>query len=175
MPRDCPPPRRMPSPARVSRTPTTRIGNLTEIDSSVAANDWAYEFDAYSRLACALQGSSCASGSTRVLFTLDALDRATTRVKGSSTTSLAYRGIGESLVKTVNGSTTTTYVSTASGTPLGEKTGSTSSFYLRDPHGDVIGLASTGAANQGTASFDPWGTGLATTGQTSFLGYQGDM
>jgi RHS repeat-associated protein len=151
------------------------IGNLTGIDSSVATNDWTYAFDAYSRTTCAVQGSTCASGSTRVLFSLDALDRATTRTKGSATTSLTYRGIGESLAKTVNGATTTMYASTPTGAPLAEKTSSISSFYLRDPHGDVVGLASTTATNQGTASFDPWGRGLATTGQTAFLGYQGDM
>jgi RHS repeat-associated protein len=137
--------------------------------------DWTYTFDPHSRLTCAVQGSTCASGSTRVLFTMDALDRATTRVKGSSTTSLTYRGLGEMIAKTVNGSTTTTYASGAGDAPLGEKTGSTASFYLRDTHGDVVGLASTAAANQGTRAFDPWGVSLATTGQVSFLGYQGDM
>lgn len=151
------------------------VGNLTGIDSSIAANDWTYAFDAFSRTTCAVQGTSCASGSTRVLFTLDALDRARTRSKGSTTKTLTYRGIGEQLAKTVQGSTTTTYVSTIAGAPLAEKTGSTSSFYLRDPHGDVVGLASTAAANQGTASFDPWGRSLATTGTTSFLGHQGDI
>ena len=151
------------------------IGNLTGIDSSIAANDWTFAYDAYSRTTCAVQGTSCASGSSRVLFTLDALDRAMTRVKGSSTTSLTYQGMGENLAKTVNGATTTAYLSTGSAGPLAEKTGSVSSFYLSDPHGDVVGLASTGAANQGTVSFDPWGSKIVTTGQSSFLGYQGDM
>jgi YD repeat-containing protein len=137
------------------------IGNLTGIDSSIAANDWTSTFDPYSRLTCAVQGSTCASGSTRVLFTMDALDRALTRTKGSSVTSLTYQGIAESLAKKVVGSTTTTYVSTGVGAALGEKTGTTASFYLRDPHGDVVGLASTAAVNQGTSAFDPWGTSLA--------------
>jgi RHS repeat-associated protein len=152
-----------------------QIGNLTGADSSIAANDWTYAYDPYSRLTCAVQGTSCASGSTRVLFAMDAIDRALTRTKGSSLTSLTYQGIAESVVKKVEGSTTTTYANTGGGAPLAEKTGSTVSFYLRDTHGDVVGLASTGAANQGTFSFDPWGKSLATTGQTSFLGYQGDM
>ncbi len=43
----------------------------------------------------------------------------------------------------MTGATTTSYAFTASGAPLAEKTGSTTSFHLRDPHGDVIGLAST--------------------------------
>jgi RHS repeat-associated protein len=151
------------------------VGNLTGIDSSIGTNDWTYAYDPYARLTCAVQGSSCASGSSRVLYTMDALDRALTRTKGSSVTSLTYRGIAESLVKKVEGTTTTTYASTAGGAPLAEQTGSTASFYLRDPHGDVVGLASTAAADQGSASFDPWGRNLASTGQSSFLGYQGDM
>jgi RHS repeat-associated protein len=151
------------------------VGNLTGIDSSVAANDWTYAYDPYSRLTCAVQGSDCSSGSTRVLFGLDAIDRAITRTKGSSVTSLTYRGISEALAATMNGSVTTLYASNISVQPLAEKTGSTVSFYLRDPHGDVVGLASTSAGDQGTSSFDPWGKSLATTGQTSFLGYQGDM
>jgi RHS repeat-associated protein len=152
-----------------------QVGNLTQIDSSVATNDWTSTFDAFSRLTCSVQGTSCASGSTRVLFALDALDRARTRSKGSVTKTLTYQGISEQVAETVEGSTTTTYASTAGGAPLAEKTGSTTSFYLRDPHGDVVGLASTAAANQGTASFDPYGRSLATTGTTSFLGYQGDI
>lgn len=70
-----------------------------------------------------------------VLFSLDALDRALTRTKGSAVTSLTYQALGETLAKTVNGSSTTTYVSTGEGA-LAEKTGSTAKFYLRDPHGD---------------------------------------
>jgi YD repeat-containing protein len=70
-----------------------QIGNLTGIDSSAGTNDWTYDYDPYSRLTCAVQGSSCASGSSRVLFTMDALDRALTRTKGSSVTSLTYRGM----------------------------------------------------------------------------------
>jgi RHS repeat-associated protein len=151
------------------------IGDLTSVDSSIAANDWTYAYDPYSRLTCAVQATSCASGSSRVLFTMDAFDRALTRTKGSASTSFTYQGIAESVAKTVNGSTTTTYISTGSGAPVAEKTGSTASFYLRDTHGDVVGLSSTAAAIQGTSAFDPWGKSLATTGQSSFLGYQGDM
>jgi RHS repeat-associated protein len=151
------------------------IGDLNGIDSSIASNDWTYVSDAYARLTCAVQGTSCASGNTRVLFTMDPLDRALTRTKGSSVTSFTYQGVAESLAKTVNGATTTTYVYTGAGAALAEKTGSTASFYLRDLHGDIVGLTSTSAANQGTSSFNPWGKSLAKTGQSSFLGYQGDM
>ncbi len=150
------------------------VGNLKQIDSSIASNDWTFTYDPYSRLTCAVQGSTCASGAGRVLFTLDALDRALSRAKDAATTSFTYRGSVETVVQS-SGSSTTTYAYTAGGDPMAEKTGTIASFYLRDLHGDVVGLASTVAANQGTSSFDPWGRSLISTGQTSFLGYQGDM
>jgi RHS repeat-associated protein len=96
-------------------------------------------------------------------------------VEGHNPKTLTCQGIAEQLARTVEGTTTTTYASTVGGAPLAEKTRTTASFYLRDPHGDVVGLASTTPANQGTASFDPYGRRLATTGTTSFLGYQGDV
>src|SRR5207248_10655103 len=131
-------------------------------DSSINANDSAYTYDPFSRMTCAQQATTCISG-TRVLPTYDALDRMVSRVYGSSTTNYTYQGLGETLAKQVTGSTTSTYASTGSGGPLGEKTGSTTSFDLLDPHRDLVGLVSTGAASQGTLAFDPWGSKLATS------------
>jgi RHS repeat-associated protein len=52
--------------------------------------------------------------------------------------------------------------------------GGTAKLYLADPHGDIVGLVSTAAANQATTSYDPFGqTTTAATG--SLLGYQGDL
>jgi len=149
------------------------IGDLTKIDSSINSNDWAFTFDAYSRTTCAQQATTCTSG-TRVLPTYDALDRMVSRVYGSATTNYTYQGLSETLAKAVTGSTTTTYAHTGSGGPLGEKTGSTVSYDLLDPHGDLVGLVSTGAASQGTTAYDAWGKPLATSGTQSALGYQGD-
>ncbi|HEY6567029.1 MAG TPA: RHS repeat-associated core domain-containing protein [Actinomycetota bacterium] len=69
----------------------------------------------------------------------------------------------------------TTYAHTASGAPMAEKTGSVVSFHLRDPHGDVVRLASAGGANQGTVAYDAYGKPLAASGSASLLGYQGDI
>jgi RHS repeat-associated protein len=152
-----------------------KIGNLTGVDSSVGTKDWSYSYDPYSRTTCAKQATTC-TGTTAVTFSYDALDRAFARSYNSATTSYTYSGITETLAKTqVGAGTPTTYVHTASGAPMAEKTGSTVSFHLRDPHGDVVGLASTGAVNQGTAAYDAYGKPLASSGTTSLLGYQGDI
>lgn len=44
-----------------------KIGDLTLVDSSIAANDWSYSYDAYGRMTCAKQATTCTSGATRVL------------------------------------------------------------------------------------------------------------
>lgn len=154
--------------------PHDAVGNLTGVDSSVAANDWTYTYDALfpddMRRAGHLLRLGGHPGPVRPRRARPGEDP----TKGSTTTTFTYRGMGEQIAKTT-GSTTTTYVSIPGGEPLAEKTGSTASFYLRDPHGDVVGLASTVAGNQGTSAFDPYGKVLATTGASSFLGYQGDM
>ena len=56
--------------------------------------------------------------------------------------------------------------------------GSTPYFYLRDPHGDIVGSVTTAAAYQTTRSFDSFGKTLATSqvsGSQPVLGYQGDL
>ena len=154
-----------------------KVGNLTKIDSSIAANDTTYTYDAYSRLKCArLASTTCPTGGTSVEFAYDAFDRAFSRAYNSQTTSYTYQGVGEVVAKAVVGSTTTTYAHTEAGAPLAEKVGTGSPMFdLRDPHGDVIGMVSTSAVNQGTSAFDPYGKVLATTGTQSTFGYQGDI
>jgi RHS repeat-associated protein len=152
---------------------TDGIGDLTLTDSSIATNDWAQTYDAYGRLTCSKQATSCSSGTTRVLLTLDALDRALNRSYNGTTTAYTYSGLSEQVAKAV-GSATTTYAFTPGGSPLGEATAGTAKLYLADPHGDIVGLVSTAAANQATTSFDPFGqTTTASTG--ALYDYQGDI
>ncbi len=152
-----------------------QIGNLTKADSSVAANDWAFTYDSFSRVTCAKQATTCGT-SPSVQFTYDAFDRAVTRAYNGSTTTYTYQGTSEAIAKAVTGSTTTSYAYTAGGEPMAEKTGAAApTFHLRDPHGDVVGMVSTTAANQGTVAFNAYGKALAATGTQSILGYQGDM
>jgi YD repeat-containing protein len=155
------------------------IGDLTLVDSSIGTNDWSYTYDAWGRTTCAKQAPTCASGSGQVSWKLDAFDRTFTRsaTAGSKTTvtTPTYRGIGEQLAKLVEVSTTTLELASPSGIPMGEKVGSGSPrFFLADPHGDIVGLVSTQAANLGTGAFDPYGAPItAPTG--SVLGSQGDL
>jgi hypothetical protein len=64
----------------------------------------------------------------------------------------------------VAGTTTSLYAFTAGGAPLAQQVAGVTSFGLRDPHGDVVGLVSTSAGNTGTSAFDPWGKVLGTSG-----------
>jgi YD repeat-containing protein len=105
------------------------IGGLTKVDSSISANDWAYTYDAYGRMSCAKQATGCSSG-TRTLPVYDALDRTVSSTYGSTTTTNAFRGITETLSRRAVGSAVTTYVASASGTPLAEKA-TNAYFYLR--------------------------------------------
>ena len=151
------------------------IGDLTLSDSSIATKDWAYAYDAFGRLSCAKQATTCTSGTTRVQFAYDAMDRAATRTNNSVTTTYTYQGTSETIAKAV-GSATTTYAYGAGAQPIAEKTGAAAPlFHLRDPHGDVVGLVTTSAANQGTRAYDPYGRVLAVSGTQSILGYQGDI
>ena len=118
---------------------------------------------------------ACTSGTSRVQFAYDAFDRAATRTNNSVTTTYTYQGVSETIAKAV-GSATTTYAYGAGAQPIAEKTGAAAPlFHLRDPHGDVVGLVTTSAANQGTRSYDPYGRVLAVSGTQSVLGYQGDL
>jgi RHS repeat-associated protein len=153
------------------------IGDLTTADSSIAANDWAYAFDAYGRMSCAKQATGCTSGTTRTLPTYDALDRTISSTYSGTTTTNVFRGVTDVLSRQVVGSSTTAYANNLDGTPIAQKA-TNAYFYLRDPHGDVVGSVTTAAANQTTRSFDPFGNVLATTqasGSQPVLGYQGDL
>ena len=154
-----------------------QVGNLTQANSTINANDWAYGWDAYSRMTCAkAAATACTSGATRVQFAYDAFDRAATRTYNSATTTYTYQGTSEVITKAISGATTTLYAYGAGGQPMAEKTGAAAAtFHLRDPHGDVVGMVSTAATNQGTVAYDPYGKALATSGAQSMLGYQGDI
>ncbi len=147
-----------------------QIGDLKVIDRSGTANDWSYNYDAYGRMICAKNSITC-SGTGTITFTLDALDRLLSRV-GTTTTAYTWSGLSEDPAKTVEGKTTTYYAYTRSGSPLAQKA-ATLGFYLSDPHGDIVGTAAAGAVS-GSRSYDPWGKPLATSGSSSYLGYQGD-
>jgi RHS repeat-associated protein len=125
-------------------------------------------------MTCAKVGTAC-SGTGLVTYTLDALDRVLSR-SGTATKTFTYSGMGETIARTVEGSNTYLYLHTAGGgSPLAQKKGSAIRWYLRDTHGDVVGLITPTGGNQGTVAFDPWGTKLGVTGtETAAFGFQGD-
>jgi RHS repeat-associated protein len=59
-------------------------------------------------------------------------------------------------------------------THLARKQGSAIRFFLTDLHEDVVGLSDTTGALTGTASYSPWGEKRTITGETAYLGFQGD-
>jgi RHS repeat-associated protein len=68
--------------------------------------------------------------------------------------------------------TTTTYANVPAG-PLAQRSGTTVRYYLRDQHGDTVGLGTTSATLAGTALYDPWGQVLAGTGEMATAPAQG--
>jgi RHS repeat-associated protein len=92
------------------------------------------------------------------------LDRVLSRTSGGATATYTYQGLGETLARTVVGSATTNYASTPGG-PLAQRVGTTTRYYLRDPHGDLVGWSNTSGTLVGTALYDPWGQLLSATGE----------
>lgn len=146
---------------------TDELGNLTGIDAPGTSSDWTFAYDAWSQLRTATQGS------TVINYALDALGRLLTRTNGSASTSYLYRGTSEDISKaTPSTGSATTYTYSAGG-PLAQKIGTTKRLYLRDVHGDVVGLTDTAGVAKGTRTFDPYGRQRTSTGETSVLGFQG--
>lgn len=53
--------------------------------------------------------------------------------------------------------------------PAAQKIGNTKRYYLRDLHGDLVGLSDTNGALQGTGLYDPWGELLSATGDMAVV------
>ena len=136
------------------------VGNLTAIDRTGVTNDWFFTYSPWNQLTKAER----VPGTSDVTYTLDALDRMLSRTSSGATADYAYQGASEVLAKSVVGGTTTSYAHTPGG-PLAQKIGSTSRYYLRDFHGDLVGWSSTTGSLVGTALYDPWGQLLSSTGE----------
>ncbi len=151
------------------------MGNLVAVENtSDSSKNWTYDYDPFSRLVCAENDMSC-SGSGAITFALDALDRAVTRTKDSTATTYRYRGVGEVPAKTTTGGTSTRYANTLAGEPIAQRTGSTTRFFLKDMHGDTVGLVNTLAQDRMSVAFDPWGELLGQSGsETTWFGFQSD-
>ncbi len=104
-----------------------------------------------------------------VVYTVDALQRTLTRASGGATTSYTFRGTGEEIAKAQVGTGTPTCYAYSPGGPLATRSGTTGSSlrcFIRDLHGDVVGVAATSGGPQmkGTILYSPWGSPGPSTG-----------
>jgi RHS repeat-associated protein len=135
------------------------VGNLTTIDRTGGSNDWFFTYSPWNQLTKAERSP----GSADVAYTLDALDRVLSRASTGATSDYTYQGTGETLAKSSASGSTSLYAHTPAG-PLAQRIGTTTRYYLRDFHGDLVGFSDTAGALQGTGLYDPWGELLSGTG-----------
>jgi RHS repeat-associated protein len=159
------------------------IGELTKIDKpGGTANDWNLVYSSWGALKTAAHKTT---GTPDVAYTSDALDRVLSRVAGS-TTSYTYSGTGEEAAKAQVGATTPAFYAFTSGGPLAQRTGTdatTLRYFVKDLHGDVVGLAATTGTNpmKGSILYSPWGVPGTKSGEFAtfpaqgHLGFQGQL
>nr|WP_275888150.1 RHS repeat-associated core domain-containing protein [Nonomuraea lactucae] len=123
-------------------------------------------FDAFDRL--------IADGDS--LYSYDALDRSTSRTRGTTKQLFAYSGLGNDLAAITDsgGAVQAKYGRDPFGGLLGQKEGTNPALAtLTDLHGDLVATFSSSALATTTA-YDPFGTVTAQTGVKTILGYQGE-
>ncbi|MFI7151850.1 RHS repeat-associated core domain-containing protein [Nonomuraea sp. NPDC050022] len=144
-------------------TYTPRGTLATETKAGATTN---YTFDAFDRL--------IADGDS--LYSYDALDRVSSRIKGAVKQNFAYAGLSNDLAALTDssGAIQAKYGRDAGGTLLGQQEGTNPALAtLTDLHGDLVATYSTTALATTTA-YDPFGTVTAQTGVKTTLGYQGE-
>jgi RHS repeat-associated protein len=159
------------------------IGELTKIDRSPGdSNDWNYAYNSWGDLTSAAH----VAGMPDVSYTLDALDRVLSRTASGTITSYTYRGTGEEAAKAQVGAATPIFYAFSPGGPLAQRTGTdaaTLRYFVKDLHGDVVGLAATTGTNpmKGSILYSPWGVPGTKTGEFAtfpaqgHLGFQGQL
>ncbi|MBB6344345.1 RHS repeat-associated protein [Nonomuraea muscovyensis] len=123
-------------------------------------------FDAFDRL--------IADGDS--LYSYDALDRVTTRTRGTTKHLFAYSGLGNDLAAITDtaGGVQAKYGRDPFGGLLGQQEGTNPALAtLTDLHGDLVATF-TGTALATSTAYDPFGTVTAQTGAKTNLGYQGE-
>ncbi|MGW4966060.1 RHS repeat-associated core domain-containing protein [Nonomuraea sp. NPDC004186] len=124
-----------------------------------------YTFDAFDRL--------IADGDS--LYSYDAMDRMTSRIRGTAKYTFAYSGLSNDLaaISDSGGTVQAKYSRDAVGSLLGLKEGTGAAVAtLSDLHGDLVATYTTSL--QTSAAYDPFGTVTAQTGTKTNLGYQGE-
>ncbi|GGO83687.1 hypothetical protein GCM10012289_77670 [Nonomuraea cavernae] len=123
-------------------------------------------FDAFDRL--------IADGDS--LYSYDALDRLTSRIRGTSHQTFAYTGLGNDLatISDTSAGVQARYGRDPAGGLLGQQEGTNPALAaMTDLHGDLVATFSSTALATTTA-YDPFGTITAQTGTPTNLGYQGE-
>ncbi|WP_162794652.1 RHS repeat-associated core domain-containing protein [Nonomuraea lactucae] len=123
-------------------------------------------FDAFDRL--------IADGDS--LYSYDALDRVTTRIKGASKHHFAYAGLGNDLaaLTDTSGAVQARYGRDPFGGLLGQQEDTNPALgTMSDLHGDLVATF-TSTALATTTAYDPFGTVTTQTGAKANLGYQGE-
>ncbi|TMR97992.1 LamG-like jellyroll fold domain-containing protein [Nonomuraea basaltis] len=124
-----------------------------------------YTFDAFDRLIA----------DSDSLYSYDALDRVTSRIRGTAKQSFAYSGLGNDLAAIAGsgGAVQARYARDPAGALLGLQEGTSAAVAaLSDLHGDLV--ATFTSSLQTSAAYDPFGTVTAQTGAKTQLGYQGE-
>jgi len=144
-------------------------GDLTAVDAPGSADDLTFAYDSWG------DTDAATAGGVSIDYALDAFGRTTQRTQGASVQDLAYAGGSENLATTVASGVTTKYAYSPSG-PLAAKEGSsTTEFYLRDLHGDVVGTMPSGSTSLAdTLWYSPFGDQSTLAGSATSMGYQGD-
>ncbi|MFI7703257.1 RHS repeat-associated core domain-containing protein [Nonomuraea sp. NPDC049480] len=133
--------------------------------STKAGATTSYTFDAFDRM--------IADGDS--LYAYDALDRVTSRIRGTAHQTFAYAGLGNDLaaLRESGGAVQATYARDPGGALLGLKEGTAAAAAaLSDLHGDLVATYTTSL--QTSTAYDPFGTAIAQTGTKAQLGYQGE-
>jgi RHS repeat-associated protein len=137
-----------------------RYGNLTTGYDKTSAGT-SYTRDAAGRLT----GITPPAGGA-ITFTLDALDRHTTRsVGGTLADTYAYLDATETAWQTGTGPTSA--LLDVDGSRLAVKTGSTVSWLVFDLHGSVVALANTSGTLTDAYRFSGWGEQVASAGSVA--------
>ncbi|MGW4960625.1 RHS repeat-associated core domain-containing protein [Nonomuraea sp. NPDC004186] len=124
-----------------------------------------YTFDAFDRL--------IADGDS--LYSYDALNRMTSRIRGTAKHTFAYSGLGNDLAAITDsgGTVQAKYARDPAGGLLGLKEGTGAAVAaLSDLRGDLVAAFTTSL--QTSTAYDPFGTVIAQTGTKTGLGYQGE-
>ncbi|MEU6715642.1 RHS repeat-associated core domain-containing protein, partial [Nonomuraea sp. NPDC046802] len=124
-----------------------------------------YTFDAFDRL--------IADGDS--LYSYDALDRMTNRIRGTAKQTFSYAGLGNDLaaITDSSGAVQAKYARDPGGSLLGLKEGNNLAVAaLSDLHGDLVATYTTSLQN--STAYDPFGAIIAQTGAKTQLGYQGE-